>query len=117
MKFLIDAQLPSRLAHDLTSAGHDALHTLNLPLGNQTSDEALLALDSQDQRILVTKDSDFVASFHLKRSPPQLLLVSTGNIDNEALRRLFLANIIPLEQAFTENNFVELSRIALTLPG
>ena len=117
MKFLIDAQLPNRLANDLNAAGHDTLHTLDLPLGNQTSDEDLAALAAKDQRILVTKDSDFVTSFHLKRSPPKLLLVSTGNIDNDTLLHLFLANIVPLERAFTENGFVELSRTTLTLHG
>ncbi len=117
MKFLIDAQLPKRLANDLTAAGYDTLHTLDLPLGNQTSDESLATLAAIDQRILVTKDSDFVTSFHLKRSPPKLLLVSTGNIDNEALIHLFIANIIPLERAFTENDFVELNRTALILHG
>jgi predicted nuclease of predicted toxin-antitoxin system len=77
----------------------------------------LAALAAKDQRILVTKDSDFVTSFHLKRSPPKLLLVSTGNIDNDTLLHLFLANIVPLERAFTENDFVELCRTALTLHG
>ena len=41
MKLLIDAQLPKRLANDLTAAGHDTLHTIDLPLGNQTPDEEL----------------------------------------------------------------------------
>jgi len=31
MKFLIDAQLPRRFVIWLTEAGHDALHTLDLP--------------------------------------------------------------------------------------
>ncbi len=31
MKFLVDAQLPRRFATWLTDAGHDALHTLDLP--------------------------------------------------------------------------------------
>ena len=115
MKFLIEAQLPKRLAHDLTAASHDTLHTLDFLLGNQTPDEDLAALAAKDQRILVTKDSDFVTSFHLRRVPPKLLLVSTGNIDNETLLHLFLANLVPLERAFTENNFVELSRTTLTL--
>ncbi len=115
MKFLIDAQLPKRLVNDLTAAGHDTLHTLDLLLGNQTSDEDLVVLAARDQRILVTKDSDFVTSFHLKRSPPKLLLVSTGNINNYALSHLFLSNLIPLEQAFAEHDFIELSRTALTL--
>ena len=115
MKFLIDAQLPKRLADDLTAVGHDALHTLDLTLGNQTPDEDLVVLAAKDQRILVTKDSDFVSSFHLRRFPPKLLLVSTGNINNDALLHLFIANIVSLEQAFAEHDFVELSRIALTL--
>jgi hypothetical protein len=72
---------------------------------------------AKDHRILVTKDSDFVNSFYLKRSPPKLLLVSTGNIDNDALLHLFLANIVRIERAFTENEFVELSRTALILHG
>jgi predicted nuclease of predicted toxin-antitoxin system len=28
MKFIVDAQLPRRLARELSSAGHDTLHTL-----------------------------------------------------------------------------------------
>ena len=67
------------------------------------------------RKTLVPKDSDFVTSFHLKRSPPKLLLVSTGNIDNETLIHLFIANIIHIERAFAENYFVELSRTVLTL--
>jgi predicted nuclease of predicted toxin-antitoxin system len=101
----------------LTAADHDTLHTLDLPLGNKTPDEDLAAFADQGQRILVTKDSDFVTSFHLKKSPSKLLLVSTGNIDNETLIHLFIANIIHLERAFAENDFVELSCTALTLHG
>jgi len=117
VKFLVDAQLPKRLANDLTAAGHDSLHTIDLPLGNQTPDEDLAALAAQDQRILVTKDRDFVTSFHLKRCPPKLLLVSTGNIDNDTLLRLFLSNIDHLERVFNDIEFVELSHNALILHG
>ncbi|MEP7274591.1 MAG: DUF5615 family PIN-like protein [Acidobacteriota bacterium] len=35
MKFLVDAQLSRRLAGLLRMAGHDAIHTVELPLGNQ----------------------------------------------------------------------------------
>jgi len=38
MKFLVDAQLPRRLAYRLQDAGHDAVHTLDLPLANRTPD-------------------------------------------------------------------------------
>ena len=38
MKFLIDTQLPERLARQPGEAGHDAVHTSALPGGNRTSD-------------------------------------------------------------------------------
>lgn len=34
MRFLIDAQLPRRLARWLAALGHDAVHTLDLPNGS-----------------------------------------------------------------------------------
>jgi predicted nuclease of predicted toxin-antitoxin system len=34
MKFLIDAQLPRRLAHQLSVAGYETTHTLDLPQGD-----------------------------------------------------------------------------------
>lgn len=38
MKFLVDAHLPRRLISRLHKAGHEAIHTLDLPLGNRTPD-------------------------------------------------------------------------------
>lgn len=117
MKFLVDAQLPRQLAKELTLAGFDTLHTLDLPQGNRTRDEALAALATREDRILITKDSDFVTTFHLHQHPSRLLLVSTGNIDNATLLQLFLTNLLHLERTFIENNFVELGRTALTIHG
>lgn len=43
MKFLVDAQLPRRFVVWLAEAGHDARHTLDLPLGNRTPDSEVIA--------------------------------------------------------------------------
>ena len=48
MKFLVDAQLPRRFASWLKEAGHDALHTLDLPKKNLTPDNELVAHAMQD---------------------------------------------------------------------
>lgn len=53
MKFLIDAQLPRRLARKLREAGYDALHTLDLPKGNETSDEEINRLSEKENHIVV----------------------------------------------------------------
>lgn len=41
MNFLLDAQLPRRLVIKLQAAGHDAIHTLDLPSGNRTPDNLI----------------------------------------------------------------------------
>jgi predicted nuclease of predicted toxin-antitoxin system len=115
MKFIVDAQLPQRLARDLAAAGYDVTHTGDLPLGNRTQDGDIAALAAREDRVVVTKDSDFVTSFLLHGTPPKLLLISTGNISNDALSRLITANLAALEAALVKHNFVELSALAITI--
>ena len=115
MKFLIDAQLPRRLANQLSASGHDAIHTLDLPNGNRTPDEEILIVAVRDSRIVITKDSDFVTSFLLRRLPPKLLLISTGNVDNTQLLNLVESNLERLEDAFTQYDFIELSTNSMTI--
>jgi predicted nuclease of predicted toxin-antitoxin system len=113
MKFLVDAQLPRRLAARLREAGHDVLHTLDLPDGNRTTDATISTLSVQEQRAVVTKDADFVDEFLLRRQPYKLVLVSTGNISNNDLDALLVSNLDPLTAALEGHDFVELSRNAI----
>lgn len=59
---------------------------------------------------MITKDADFVNSFHLQREPYKLLLVSTGNISNSDLEALFLANIETISEGFDVFDFIEIDR-------
>jgi predicted nuclease of predicted toxin-antitoxin system len=115
MKFVVDAQLPRRLARELATRGHDAVHTSDLPAANRTPDQEITALAIRENRIVITKDNDFVTSFLLHGVPPKLLLISTGNIANDELSKLLSANMAALEKAFGEYDFVELSATAITI--
>lgn len=115
MKLIVDAQLPCQLARLLSVRGYDALHTLDLPAGNRTTDNELCAIADKEGRIVVSKDRDFVVSFWLSGKPAKLLLISTGNISNDALWRLTEANLPALEAAFTDKTFVELSAGLITI--
>ncbi len=115
MKFLIDAQLPRRLATWLSAQGHDALHTLDMPSANRTQDAEIIAFAMQDDRIVVTKDDDFVQSFWVHDQPKRLLLISTGNITNPDLERLVGDNLTAVVSAFSTNCFVELTRTRLII--
>jgi predicted nuclease of predicted toxin-antitoxin system len=114
MKFLVDAQLPRRFANWLNEAGHDTLHTFDLPRRNLTTDSEIIARAKRDGRIVVSKDADFVQTF-LLTGEPQLLLISTGNINNAELEKLLHANLSGIEAAFASSRFVEITRDSLVI--
>lgn len=115
MKFVVDAQLPRRVAFMLREQGHDAIHTLDLPAGNRTADSTIIELADGEGRVVVTKDADFVNSFLLTHQPQKLLLVSTGNITNTELDRLLLPNVGAIAEALATADFVELTRTSLII--
>jgi predicted nuclease of predicted toxin-antitoxin system len=108
VKVLVDAQLPQRLARFLSTKTIDSKHTLELPKKNATSDQKIIEIADQEDRIIVTKDSDFLDNYILEGHPQKLLIVSTGNISNNALLRLFEQNIGTLKNLFKENTVVEI---------
>jgi predicted nuclease of predicted toxin-antitoxin system len=99
----------------LVAAGTDAIHTLDLPNGNRTTDAELLDVSDRDQRVLVTKDADFVDSHLLRGRPARLLLVSTGNISNQALEALLVPLIPDVLREFGASTFLELGRAGLVV--
>ena len=117
MKLLVDAQLPRRLVDWLTAAGCDVIHPLDLPDGNATSDDQVMAVADRQGRVVVTKDSDFVNSHLLAGRPCKLLLISTGNISNRELERQLVPLIPDLIGEFRTQAFLELSRLGLHIRG
>lgn len=115
MKFLVDAQLPRRLTYRLREAGYDAVHTLDLPSANRTFDREINDISEREQRVVITKDADFVSSHLVMGKPYKLLLVSTGNISNVALEALFVPSIPAIVAAFVTHTYVELSRTAMII--
>jgi predicted nuclease of predicted toxin-antitoxin system len=117
MNFLIDAQLPRRMASWLAAAGCDAVHTLDLPDGNRTTDEQVNDAADREQRVVITKDADFVDSHILRGRPAKLLLISTGNISNRGLEALMVPLIPDIVREFGSHSFLELGRSGLTVRG
>ena len=117
MKFLVDAQLPERTTGWLTAAGCDAVHTLDLPDANRTTDEQLNQVADREQRVVVSKDAGFVDSHVLRGSPARLLLNSTGNISNRELEALVAPLIPDIIRGFQAHSFLELGRAGLVVRG
>jgi predicted nuclease of predicted toxin-antitoxin system len=117
MNFLIDAQLPRRMASWLAAAGCDAVHKLDLPDGNRTTDEQVINVADRERRVVITKDADFVDSHILRGRPAKLLLASSGNISNRDLEALRVPLIPDIVREFGSHSFLELGRSGITVRG
>lgn len=89
MRFLLDAQLPPKLAAALRKAGHEAEHVFEVGL--------LAAPDIEIWRhaervgaVTVTKDSDFVAMRVRASNGSAIAWLRFGNAKNEAIERATL---------------------------
>ena len=89
MKFLIDAQLPPSLKELFVSKGFDCIHTLDLEQKNDSPDSIINFISVSQQRILITKDSDFYESFLVKQAPYKLIMVKLGNTSKKELLQFF----------------------------
>jgi predicted nuclease of predicted toxin-antitoxin system len=113
MKFLVDAQLPRRLAHYLRSEGFDAVHTLDLADQNRTFDVQINSISLTEKRVVISKDSDFYNSFFSRKEPFKLLFLTVGNCSNAQLLDLFAANLELITSLLKENDVIQLSRSRL----
>ena len=106
MKFIVDAHFPKRLVNWLIENGDDAIHTTDLPKKKNTSDTEIIEIAEKQSRIVITKDSDFIQFRIVYGIPQRLLMVTTGNIINKELIKLFETNFPTIRQLFEEGKKV-----------
>jgi len=58
VRVLVDAHLPKRLSEFLSSHKIESKHTLDLPKKNSTPDSEIIRLADEENRIVISKDSD-----------------------------------------------------------
>ena len=116
MKFIIDAQLPFRLKKWLIERGHNAIHTDDLPDKHLTSDKEIIRIAGIEERIIISKDSDFYQYNLIKGIPKRLLFITTGNIVNKELIRLLELNFSTIEEHFSSGaKIIEIDNKSITV--
>lgn len=93
----------------MNEAGHDAIRTLDLPEQNRTTDAEIARRADAEDRVVVSKDSDFRDSHLLNGTPARLLVVNTGNITNRDLLALLDEHLDELVAAFQSARLVQLT--------
>lgn len=98
---LIDQNLPKALAEALVSFYPGTKHVKELGMERET-DTSLWNYASENDFVIVTKDSDFYDRLTLKGYPPKLIWVRTGNVSTDYLIQLFQSRQAGIK-AFLEN--------------
>lgn len=109
MKFFVDANLPYKLALRLRQLGLDALHTDDLPDKERTTDNEIRKISIGQNRVVVTKDSDFLDSHLIQGIPGKLLFITTGNIVNRDLLQLIEKNLETMIKSFEIYDLIEMN--------
>lgn len=113
MKFILDAHIPPSLCNLFAEKGFTAIHTLNLPNKNQTSDKDIIKIASKQGLIVVTKDSDFYFSHLINKEPEKLLLIKTGNLSTKDLKNIFDNQFTQIIEVFKTHNLIEFHKDCL----
>jgi predicted nuclease of predicted toxin-antitoxin system len=88
VKFLVDNQLPKALAEHLRAHGQDCQHVLEAGLGD-ASDVSICRYAEAQDRVLISKDEDFLYLCNQPRSKVRLVWVRLGNCRTAALLAAF----------------------------
>jgi predicted nuclease of predicted toxin-antitoxin system len=101
VKLLIDNQLPAALARALAAMGHDAVHVLDLGMGQET-DRLIWMEAAHQQRIVVSKDEDFLFLATQPDESGRLLWLRIGNTRKAELLNAILPRMTEIEALFTQ---------------
>lgn len=94
MRFLVDECLPTRFAQILAGSGHDAAHISDLGLLG-AADEKIMAAAVQDDRVLVSADTDFGELLAVGRLNGPSVILLRGPVATPEIRAELVLNNLP----------------------
>lgn len=105
MRFLIDAQLPPRLARRLADIGHEATHVADLGLA-EAPDPDIWNSAVERAAILITKDRDFAVARAASDDGPVVIWIRIGNTSNDFLITRLMSSLDAIVDAIERGDTI-----------
>ena len=80
MKVLCDVHIALKVVRFFQKRNVEAIHVNELPDSCYSSDRKICKFADQNDHVVVTKDSDFLDTFLVQRTPKKLIKINLGNI-------------------------------------
>ncbi len=112
--------IPKKLSLFLSWKGkqrYDSIHTLDLSSQNRTKDSEINQISLDEKRVLISKDLDFIESLLISNKPYKLIYISTGNITNRQLLKIFGQNIEKIVEFISKNRLIEITQDSIVIKG
>jgi len=111
MRFLVDNPVSPVVAEALRQSGHDAVQVLDYRL-QAAADDAIFARASQENRIVVTRDTDFgLLAARLKIRKPSITLFPHSFPHRPSVQvKILIRNLAQLSAPLEQESLVVLER-------